>query len=124
MTLVVLSVLVIGLFIAALAVYLLVTGVLLARTAGNLEDCLQSVKTIGMHAAVIGPGVVRLNRIGTDLANALPMLYEAAESLGPAGPGARPVGVGYMDLAEQAGHPVTVPAVVEAAPVGVGYLDV
>ena len=38
---------------------------LLSRTASHLDDCLQSVKTIGLQASVIGPGVLRLNRIGS-----------------------------------------------------------
>lgn len=135
MTLVVLSVVVIGSLIAALAAYLLATGVLLNRVADNLDDCLQSVKTIGMQATPIGPGVVRLNKIGTDLANALPLLYEAAEGVlatkqgrtlatSPAA-GDVPVGVGYLDLPEADRPEVRVPvqAVPASAPVGVGYLD-
>ena len=135
MTLVVLSLVVIGALIAVLAAYLLATGVLLNRVAGNLDDCLQSVKTIGMQATPIGPGVIRLNKTGTDLANALPLLYEAAESLLPAQRGGTPaaspatgdvpVGVGYMDLPETDRPAARVPVQTAPAsgPVGVGYLD-
>ena len=136
MTLVVLSVVVIGLFIAVLAVYLLVTGVLLNRVADNLDDCLQSVKTIDRQAAPIGPGVVRLNKTGGELVDALALLYGGAEQLlaaksgastaAPASADAAPagVGVGYMDLPEMA--PPRSVAVIPgpaAAPVGVGYMD-
>ena len=135
MTLVVLSVVVIGSLIAVLAAYLLATGVLLNRVADNLDDCLQSVKMIGTQATPIGPGVIRLNKTGTDLANTLPLLYEAAESLLPAKRGGTPaasptagdvpVGVGYMDLpaADRPAARVPVQAAPASAPVGVGYLD-
>jgi len=44
MALVVLTVVVIALLIAALAIFLFRIGMLLNRTAGDLEDCAQSVK--------------------------------------------------------------------------------
>lgn len=124
MILIVLSVAAVASLVAVLAGYLLVTGRLLSRTAGNLDDCLQSVKMIHMHASPIGPGVVRLNKIGGDLVEALALLSGGAEQLVATKPGAAvgaPVGVGYMDAPE-----VRAPAPVAAgaAPVGVGYLDV
>jgi hypothetical protein len=61
MTLIVLTVAVIVLFVAVLAIYLFAIGVLLNRTADNLDDCLQSVKTVTGQAQVIGPGVERIN---------------------------------------------------------------
>lgn len=135
MNLVVLSVVVIGSLIAVLAVYLLVTGLLLNRVADNLDDCLQSVTTIGAQAVPIGPGVVRLNKVGSELVDALSLLYEdvapvlAAQQGGDpaASPAAgdAPVGVGYMDLPEM-DRPVARTAVQPApasAPVGVGYMD-
>ncbi|HEY6422410.1 MAG TPA: hypothetical protein VIY28_04010 [Pseudonocardiaceae bacterium] len=102
MTLVVLTVFVIALLIAVLAVYLFIVGVLLKRTADNLDDCADNVHKIAGQAKVIGPGVVRINRSGGDLAGALPLLYEAAESIGaepatPVNAVASPRGLGYLD---------------------------
>lgn len=102
MTLVVLSVLVIALLIAVLAVYLFLTGALLNHVADNLDDCLKSVRQISRNAAVIRPGVKRLNDTGEKLAGAMPLLYGGAESL-------------IAKLNE--------PPLVSTAPVGVGYLD-
>lgn len=118
MNLVVLSVVVIALLIAVLASYLFATGVLLNRVAGHLDECLQSLKMIGMQARVIGPAVMRINRTGKDLVDALPLLYGGAERLAQA---TAPPSVGYLDgptpeIVEQY-HPPT------ATPVGVGYLD-
>ena len=81
MTLIILTVVVIGLLIAVLAVYLLIIGVLLNRIADNLDDCLGNVKTIAKHAEVIIPGVEHINRTGGVVAGALPLLYGGAERI-------------------------------------------
>ena len=77
----VLTVVVIGLLIAALAVYLFMIGVLLKRTAAALGDCLQSVRTIAGQAQVIGPGVTRINTTGGQLLGAMPLLIEGADGV-------------------------------------------
>ncbi|HEY2723526.1 MAG TPA: hypothetical protein VGI84_02460 [Pseudonocardiaceae bacterium] len=109
MTLVVLSVLLISLLVAVLAVFLFALGVLLGHTVGSLGDCAQSVRTIGRQANVIGPAGTRLNRSGAELADVLPLLHEdvdqlLAHSAVPASPASStpdtasaPVGVGYLD---------------------------
>ncbi|MGH3889791.1 MAG: hypothetical protein ACRDSZ_25050 [Pseudonocardiaceae bacterium] len=104
MILISLSIVVIVLFIAVLAIFLTAIGVLLNRTADNLGDCLQSLKTIAGQADVIGPAVEHINRTGKELVGALPLLYEAAESINadpapPAAPpsSAPPSGLGYLD---------------------------
>jgi uncharacterized protein YoxC len=74
MTLVFLSVVVIALLIAVLAIYLFVLGVLLNRTADNLDDSLQNVRTIAEQAEVIGPAVERINGTGGVVVGALPLL--------------------------------------------------
>lgn len=75
MSLVLLSVLVIGLLIGVLAIYLFVIGQLLHNIADNLDDCLGSVKTILGHAEVIIPAVEHINRTGAVVSGALPLLY-------------------------------------------------
>lgn len=103
MTLIILSVVVIALFIAVMAIFLFVIGVLLNRTADNLDDCLQNVKTIAAQAEVIGPAIEHINRTGGELVGALPLLYEAAERIGAdsTAPETAPAntrsGLGYMD---------------------------
>jgi hypothetical protein len=139
MTLVVLSIIVIGLLVAALAIYLFKAGVLLNRTADNLGDCLQSVRTIAGQAQVVGPGIMRINKAGADLVGAMPLLIEGAGAVavklapstatapiptpaataapgahipaesGAAAPEDARTGRGYLDA---------------AATTGVGYLDV
>ncbi len=81
MTLVLLSVLVIGLLIAVLAIYLFWVGALLHNIADNLDDCLGSVKTILGHAKLIIPAVEHINRTGGVVAGALPLLYGGAERI-------------------------------------------
>lgn len=124
MVMIVLSVAVVVFLIAVLAIYLYLLGGLLNRIADNLDDCLQSVRTIGMHASEIGPGVIRLNRTGKALADALPLLAEGAESLvaaTSAPPEPARQNVGYMDVAApQTGPRHAQPAVTGA---GMGYLD-
>ena len=100
MTLIVLTVIVIALFIAVLANYLFMIGMLLNRIADNLGDCLQGVKNIRYQAEVVGPGVLRLNHIGKELVGALPLLYGGAERLidaKSAPVAATPSGRGYLD---------------------------
>lgn len=81
MSLVVLSVLVIVLLIAVLAIYLFWVGVLLNNIANNLDNCNESVKTIVGHAEVIVPAVEHINRTGGVVAGALPLLYGGAERI-------------------------------------------
>lgn len=128
MTLIVLTVVVIALLIAVLAIFLFRIGVLLNRTADNLDDCAQNVKKISHQAEVIGPGVVRINETGTAVLGALPLLCDGAESVAVA------KGAPYMDpstVPPVAAHSM-VPATVtprgsgylDAPPQGLGYLDV
>jgi hypothetical protein len=79
--LVVLTVVVIVLLIAGLAVYLFWVGTLLTRIAGNLEGASGIVQTIVGHARLIGPGVEHINRTGGVVAGALPLLYGMAEEI-------------------------------------------
>jgi hypothetical protein len=80
-TLVVLTVLEIVLLIAGLAFFLYWAGTLLARIAGNLEECAELVRTIVGHAKLIGPGVGHINHTGGVVAGALPLLYGMAEEI-------------------------------------------
>jgi hypothetical protein len=80
-TLTVLSVLVIVLLIAGLAIYLYVVGEQLTRVATNLEECSALVATIARDAEVIEPGVEHINRTGGVIAGALPLLYGMAEGI-------------------------------------------
>lgn len=133
MTLIVLTVIVVALLVAALAIFLLRIGLLLNRTADDLEDCAQNVRKISSQADAIGPGVVRINKTGTTVLGALPLLCDGAESVAVA------KGAPYVDSSEAAPAvrphrdpapavaPVADPAPV-SAPVlvssrGVGYLD-
>ena len=79
--LVVLTVLEIVALIAALAFYLFWVGTLLARIAGNLEECAEIVRGIVADAALIGPGVGHINETGGVVAGALPLLYGMAEEI-------------------------------------------
>ena len=136
MTLVVLTVVVIGLLIAVLAIFLFLIGMLLNRTADNLDDCVQNVKNIARQAEVVGPAIERINETGTTVVGALPLLSEAAERIGVA------KGAPYIDPSEtpywapsvdrspaHAAAPAAAPSVdrsVAPSPApahGVGYLD-
>ena len=79
--LVVMTVVVIGLLIAGLAVYLFWLCVLLERVADNLEAAGESVTTVIEHAKLIGPGVEHINRTGGVVASALPLLYGFSEQV-------------------------------------------
>jgi hypothetical protein len=80
-TLTVLSVIVIVLLIAGLAIYLFIVGEQLTRVATNLEECSELVATIARNAEVIEPGVEHVNRTGGVIAGALPLLYGMAEGI-------------------------------------------
>lgn len=77
----ILTVVVIGLLVAVLAIFLFVIGVLLNRIADNLDDCCENVKKIVKHAEVIVPEVEHINRTGGVVAGALPLLYGGAERI-------------------------------------------
>jgi hypothetical protein len=77
----ILSVLEVVALIAGLAFYLYWVGSLLARIAGNLEECAQIVREINGHAELIGPGVSHINQTGGVVAGALPLLYGMAEGI-------------------------------------------
>lgn len=79
--LVVLTVIVIVLLIAGLAVYLFWAGTLLARIAGKLEGAAEIVGGIVDDASLIMPGVDHINRTGGVVAGALPLLYGMAEEI-------------------------------------------
>ncbi len=79
--LVVLTVIVIALLVAGLAVYLFWVGSLLKRIAGNLEESYEVAATILGNARLIGPGVEHINRTGGVVAGALPLLYGMAEEI-------------------------------------------
>jgi hypothetical protein len=78
---VVLTVVVIALLIAGLAIYLFIVGGQLGRVADTLEECADLVWTIHEHAEVIEPGVERINRTAGTVAGALPLLYSMAEGI-------------------------------------------
>ncbi|MGH3718037.1 MAG: hypothetical protein ACRDRI_04190 [Pseudonocardiaceae bacterium] len=84
MTLIVLTVVVIALMVAFLAIFLFVIGALLNRTADNLDDCAQNVKKVAGQAKVVGPGIERINETGTTVVGAIPLLCDAAEQIGVA----------------------------------------
>ena len=79
--LVVFTVIDVVLLIAGLAFYLFWVGSLLARIAGNLEECAEIVRTIVGPAELIGPGVEHINETGGGVAGALPLLYGMAEGI-------------------------------------------
>jgi hypothetical protein len=79
--LVILTVLEVVALIAALASYLFWVGTLLARIAGNLEQCTEIVRGIIADAELIGPGVEHINETGGVVAGALPLLYSMAEGI-------------------------------------------
>lgn len=80
-TLIVLSVVVVALLIAGLAIYLFLVGSGLTRIATNLEECRDLVDRIATNAAPIVPGVSEINRTGNVVAGALPLLYGMAEGI-------------------------------------------
>ncbi|MGH3896810.1 MAG: hypothetical protein ACRDTA_00870 [Pseudonocardiaceae bacterium] len=120
MILIVLTVVVIALFIAVLAIFLFRIGLLLNRTADDLDDCSQNVKNIAYQTKAIGPGVVRINETGTTVLGALPLLCNGAESVAVA------KGAPYADPSDPSTvPPVAAPSRVPSTvpPRGSGYLD-
>ncbi len=79
--LVVLTVIVIVLLIAGLAVYLYWAGTLLDRIGAKLEGAAGIVDGIVDDAKLIMPGVDHVNRTGGVVAGALPLLYGMAEGI-------------------------------------------
>ena len=79
--LVVLTVIVIVLLIAGLAVYLYWAGTLLDRIGAKLEGAAGIVDGIVDDASLIMPGVDHINRTGGVVAGALPLLYGMAEGI-------------------------------------------
>ena len=79
--LVVLTVIVIVLLIAGLAVYLYWAGTLLDRIGAKLEGAVGLVDGIVADAGLIMPGVDHINRTGGVVAGALPLLYGMAEGI-------------------------------------------
>ena len=79
--LVVLTVIVIVLLIAGLAVYLYWAGTLLDRIGAKLEGAAEIVGGIEADAELIMPGVDHINRTGGVVAGALPLLYGMAEGI-------------------------------------------
>jgi hypothetical protein len=79
--LVILTVLVIALLIAGLALYLYWAGTLLDRIGAKLEGAAELVRGIVADAELIEPGVDHINRTGGVVAGALPLLYGMAEGI-------------------------------------------
>lgn len=79
--LIVLTVIDIVLLIAGLAIYLFVVGSQLTRVAGALEECSDLVWDVKANAEPIKAGVERINRTGSVIAGALPLLYGMAEGI-------------------------------------------
>jgi hypothetical protein len=79
--LVVLTVIVIVLLIAGLAVYLYWAGTLLDRIGAKLEGAAEIVRGIVADAELIEPGVDHINRTGDVVAGALPLLFGMAEGI-------------------------------------------
>jgi hypothetical protein len=80
-TLIVLTVIDIGLLIAGLAFYLYVVGSQLDKVGARLEECADLVWDIKRNAEPIRPGVERINQTGGVIAGALPLLYGMAEGI-------------------------------------------
>lgn len=79
--LIVLSVVLIALFIAALAIYLFIVGTQLGRVATNLEESFDLAVQVVGNAKLIDPGLEHINRTGGVVAGALPLLYGMAEAI-------------------------------------------
>ena len=132
MILVVLTVVVIALLVAVLAVYLFTIGSLLNRVAGNLGDSLQSMSRIIADSRNIGPGVIRINKTGSDIAGAVPLLLDDVDQLvaktspsTAAGPSASATSSPVPAEAADPHTSTADPAVAShnAVPAGVGYMD-
>lgn len=101
-TLVVLTVILITVLIAGLAVYLWIVGGQLTRVAGLLEECAQIVWKVKADAEVIEGGVEQINNTGGVIAGALPLLYGMAEGI--------VTGATYEPEPEDAERPPALPA--------------
>ncbi|MGH3669056.1 MAG: hypothetical protein ACRDSH_00240 [Pseudonocardiaceae bacterium] len=133
MILVVLTVAVIALLVAVLAIYLFSIGSLLNRVAGNLDDGLQSMGKIIKHSREIGPGVLRINKTGSDIAGAVPLLLDDVDQLvakttnsSPPAASSATTTRNPAPAAEADPHTSMADPVVssqDATPVGVGYMD-
>jgi HAMP domain-containing protein len=127
MTLIVLTIVVVALLVAVLAIFLFMIGTLLNRTADNLGDCAQNVRKVASQAEVVGPGIKRINETGTSVVGALPLLCEAAERIGVAksAPYVDPSEIPYpASSVAPSSAAYKAPSTVPAAPAGgVGYLD-
>jgi hypothetical protein len=117
MTLIVVTIVAIALVIIALAIYLFWVGTVLGRAAGNLGDCLQSVRSIAGHAQAIGTGITRINQTGGELVGAMPLLLDGTEAVAETMTPAMAAPAIYSTTGPSVGH-------LDAVPVtGVGYLD-
>ena len=79
--LVVMTVVAITSLIAELAIYLYVVGSGLTRVAGKLEGVAGVVWDIKHNAEPIDPGLERINKVGSRIAAAMPLLYGMAEGI-------------------------------------------
>jgi hypothetical protein len=133
MILVVLTVVVIALMVAVLAVYLFLIGSRLNHIVGNLGDSLQSMTRIIDDSRKIGPGVIRINKTGGDISGAVPLLLDDVDQLvaktsnsSTAAAPSAPTTSNPAPAAAADPHTSTAdPAVSSqnAVPVGVGYMD-
>lgn len=78
-TLLVLTIVEIGVLVAGLAFFLIVLGTLLGRIASTLEAGAGLVTQIADDTTAIRPGLEHINRTGGTVAGALPLLYGFAE---------------------------------------------
>ena len=72
MTLIAVTVVIIGLLVAALAIYLFMVGAVLNRVASNLGDCLPGIRTIAGQVQVVDPDIKRLNKTGAEFSHVRP----------------------------------------------------
>ncbi|MGE3286355.1 MAG: hypothetical protein AB7J32_09660 [Pseudonocardia sp.] len=78
-TLLVLTIVEIGVLIAGLAFFLILLGTLLGKIATTLEAGTGLVRQIADDTEPIRPGLEHINRTGGTVAGALPLLYGFAE---------------------------------------------
>lgn len=138
MTLIVMTVVVITLMIAALVTYLFMIGTLLNRTADNLGDCQQNLRAVAGQAVAVGPGVKRLNKTSGELLDALGLLLDDVDGVtAKLAPSATPPEAALAAAGASPEAAQTAQASISAAtltrvgeldrdpapPKGVGYLD-
>lgn len=80
-TLIVLSVIEIGLLVGVLAFYLLVVTKLLKRVAVTLNDLAGGVAAIEEHTSIIGPGAAAANGILTDGVTVFGSIVDNAQAI-------------------------------------------